>query len=136
MRKGSWKLFVLLVLFCSVESVPTTQTVQKTDRNFLRKVKEQLSSKIPFLRKRKMSDNDQLNKSCAKKDSPSTAAYVGAASLIGAAAGISAGTIFGQDYLQGVFFGLQKYQIVLSGSYFVFFIAAGIPGRLDQKIGM
>jgi hypothetical protein len=66
----------------------------------------------------------------------STAAFVGATSLVGAAAGISAFTLFGKTALEGTVFGLQKYQVVLSGSYFMFFIAAAIPGRLDQKIGM
>ncbi len=66
----------------------------------------------------------------------SAAAILGATSLVGAAAGISAFTIFGKTVLEGTVFGLQKYQIVLSGSYFMFFIAAAIPGRLDQKIGM
>lgn len=74
--------------------------------------------------------------SCVQTEPPSTAAIIGATSLVGAAAGVSALTIFGQNYLEGTFFGIQKYQIVLSGSYFIFFIAASIPGRLDQQIGM
>ena len=82
-----------------------------------------------------MAENKTVT-AAAQVEPASTSAIVGATSLVGAAAGISAFTLFGKTVLEGTVFGLQKYQIVLSGSYFMFFIAAAIPGRLDQKIGM
>jgi hypothetical protein len=66
----------------------------------------------------------------------SAAAVLAATSLVAVGAGISALAIFGKKYFEGTIFGIQKYQIVLSGSYFVFFLAASIPGRLDRQIGM
>jgi hypothetical protein len=99
-------------------------------------MREVVGSKLLFWKYRKTPSQNQTTETCVKSDIPSLTAVLAAASLVGTGAMISALDIFGGISLGGTMFGIQRYQLLLSGSYFVFFVAAGIPGRLDQQIGM
>ena len=60
-----------------------------------------------------------------------------AISLLGSASGITGVAVLDPGWLSGTSSstGLQRWQLLLSGSYFLFFVSTSIPGRLDQKLG-